>query len=101
MSSTSPMSGSGGRSLSGRRFAGRDGTLAVMTASAAGKALAQAGLQPAGVGCMIAATMSFMYQAAPPASEITALHWHHMRLLTRAMGVSCSGCVQQKLPHAS
>jgi 3-oxoacyl-[acyl-carrier-protein] synthase-3 len=56
-----------------RRFAGRDETLAVMAASAAGKALAQAGLQPADVDCVIAATMSYLHQAPPLASEITGL----------------------------
>jgi 3-oxoacyl-[acyl-carrier-protein] synthase-3 len=56
-----------------RRFADEDETLAMMAASAAGKALAQAGLQSADVDCVIAATMSYLYQAPPLASEITAL----------------------------
>jgi 3-oxoacyl-[acyl-carrier-protein] synthase III len=56
-----------------RRFACPDETTAMMAAAAAGKALAQAGLTPGDVDCMIAASMSRLYQAPPLASEITGL----------------------------
>jgi len=56
-----------------RRFAGPDETLAMMAATAAGKALAHAGLAAAEVDCVIAASMSHLYQAPPLAPEITGL----------------------------
>jgi len=56
-----------------RRFAGPDETTAMMAAAAAGKALAQAGLTPGDVDCLIAASMSHLYQAPPLASQIAAL----------------------------
>jgi 3-oxoacyl-[acyl-carrier-protein] synthase III len=56
-----------------RRFADVDETTAMMAAAAAGKALAQAGLTPGDVDCLIAASMSQLYQAPPLASEITSL----------------------------
>jgi 3-oxoacyl-[acyl-carrier-protein] synthase III len=54
-----------------RRFAEPDETLAMMAAAAAGKALANAGLAPSDVDCVIAASMSYLYQAPPLAAEIT------------------------------
>jgi 3-oxoacyl-[acyl-carrier-protein] synthase-3 len=59
--------------ISTRRFAGPDETLAVMAASAAGKALAQSGLAAAQVDCVIAATMSQLRQAPPLAPEIAGM----------------------------
>ncbi len=56
-----------------RRFAGPDETLAMMAATAAGKALAYAGLTAGDVDCVIAASMSRLYQAPPLAAEITGL----------------------------
>lgn len=56
-----------------RRFAGPDETLAMMAAAAAGKALAQTGLAPGDVDCVMAVSMSHLYQAPPLASEITGL----------------------------
>jgi 3-oxoacyl-[acyl-carrier-protein] synthase-3 len=56
-----------------RRFAGPDETLAMMAATAAAKALAQAGLAAAEVDCVIAASMSHLFQAPPLAPEITDL----------------------------
>ena len=56
-----------------RRFAGPDETTAMMAAAAAGKALAQAGLTPGDVDCLIAASMSHLYQAPPLASQIAGL----------------------------
>lgn len=56
-----------------RRFAGPDETLATMAATAAGKALAYAGLAAGDVDCVIAASMSYLYQAPPLAAEITGL----------------------------
>jgi len=56
-----------------RRFAEPDETTAMMAAAAAGKALAQAGLTPGDVDCLIAASMSHLYQAPPLACEITGL----------------------------
>jgi 3-oxoacyl-[acyl-carrier-protein] synthase-3 len=45
----------------------------MMAAAAAGKALAQAGLTPGDVDCLIAASMSHLYQAPPLASQIAGL----------------------------
>jgi 3-oxoacyl-[acyl-carrier-protein] synthase III len=56
-----------------RRFAGPDETTAMMAAAAVGKALAQAGLTPGDVDCLIAASMSHLYQAPPLASQIAGL----------------------------
>jgi 3-oxoacyl-[acyl-carrier-protein] synthase III len=56
-----------------RRFAAPDETLAMMAATAAGKALAYAGLAPGDVDCVIAASMSHLSQAPPLASEVTGL----------------------------
>jgi 3-oxoacyl-[acyl-carrier-protein] synthase-3 len=44
-----------------------------MAAAAADKALAQAGLRAADVDCVIAASMSYLFQAPPLAAETTAL----------------------------
>jgi 3-oxoacyl-[acyl-carrier-protein] synthase-3 len=56
-----------------RRFADSSETLPVMAASAATKALAQAGLTNADVDCVVAATMSYLYQAPPLAPQIVGL----------------------------
>ena len=56
-----------------RRFADEGETLPVMAAMAATKALAQAGLTAADVDCVIAATMSYLYQAPPLAPRIVGL----------------------------
>ena len=56
-----------------RRFAGPDETLAMMAATAAGKALAQAGINATEVDCVIAATMSHLRNAPPLAPEIAGL----------------------------
>ncbi|MEV2247269.1 beta-ketoacyl-ACP synthase 3 [Streptomyces sp. NPDC049970] len=56
-----------------RRFAGPDETLEAMAAAAVDKALAEAGVAPSQVGVVIAATMSYLYQAPPLATRIGAL----------------------------
>jgi 3-oxoacyl-[acyl-carrier-protein] synthase III len=56
-----------------RRFAGPDETTAMMAAAAAGKALAQAGLTTDDADCLIAASMSHLYQAPPLASVVAGL----------------------------
>lgn len=56
-----------------RRFADESETLPMMAATAATKALAQAGLTAADVDCVIAATMSYLYQAPPLAPQIVGL----------------------------
>jgi 3-oxoacyl-[acyl-carrier-protein] synthase III len=56
-----------------RRFADPDETTAMMATAAAGKALAQAGLTPGDVDCLIAASMSHLYQAPPLACQIAGL----------------------------
>lgn len=59
--------------ITARRFAGPDETLAMMAATAAGKALAQAGINATEVDCVIAATMSHLRSAPPLAPEIAGL----------------------------
>lgn len=56
-----------------RRFADPDETLAMMAAAAAGKALAHAGLTVGDVDCVLAASMSHLYEAPPLAPEITGM----------------------------
>jgi 3-oxoacyl-[acyl-carrier-protein] synthase-3 len=59
--------------ISTRRFADESETLPVMAATAATKALAQAGLTAADVDCVVAATMSHVHQAPPLAPQIVGL----------------------------
>ncbi|MEV3931290.1 MULTISPECIES: beta-ketoacyl-ACP synthase 3 [unclassified Streptomyces] len=56
-----------------RHFAEPDETLEAMAAAAADKALAEAGVDPSQVGVVIAATMSYLYQAPPLAARAGAL----------------------------
>ena len=56
-----------------RRFAEPDETLEAMGAAAVDKALAEAGVAPSRIGVVIAATMSYLYQAPPLATRIGAL----------------------------
>jgi 3-oxoacyl-[acyl-carrier-protein] synthase III len=56
-----------------RRFADDSETLPMMAATAATKAIAQAGLAAADVDCVIAASMSYLYQAPPLAPRIAGL----------------------------
>jgi 3-oxoacyl-[acyl-carrier-protein] synthase III len=56
-----------------RRFADVSETLPMMAATAATKALAQAGRAAADVDCVIAATMSYLYQTPPLAPRVVGL----------------------------
>ncbi|MFF2012644.1 beta-ketoacyl-ACP synthase III [Streptomyces sp. NPDC058195] len=59
--------------IASRRFAGPDETVVTMAAEAARKAVAQAGIQPADVGMVLVATMSFLQQAPAAAPRVAAL----------------------------
>jgi 3-oxoacyl-[acyl-carrier-protein] synthase-3 len=56
-----------------RGFAGPDETVPVMAAAAASKALADAGITGAQVGCVLVATISHLYQAPSVAAEVAGL----------------------------
>jgi 3-oxoacyl-[acyl-carrier-protein] synthase III len=56
-----------------RRFADASETMPVMAAAAVNKALAQAGRSAADLDCVIAATMSHLFQAPPLAPQIVGL----------------------------
>ncbi len=53
-----------------RRFAAPDETLATMAATAGGKALSHAGIDPADLGCVVLATMSHVTQTPSLASKV-------------------------------
>lgn len=59
--------------ITSRRFAGPDETVVTMAAEAARKAVAQAGIQPAEVGMVLVATMSFLEQAPAAAPRVAGL----------------------------
>ncbi|GAA3092903.1 beta-ketoacyl-ACP synthase III [Streptomyces rectiviolaceus] len=59
--------------ITSRRFAGPDETVVTMAAEAARKAVAQAGIQPADVGMVLVATMSFLEQAPAAAPRVAGL----------------------------
>ena len=56
--------------IASRRFAGEGETVVSMSVAAATKALAQAGVAPEQVGCVIVATVSHLYQTPSAAVEI-------------------------------
>ncbi len=68
-----------------RRFAAPDETLSAMAVAAAGKALAQAGLEPRDVGCVLMASMSNLIQT-PPLAVVVA----HELGATQAAGIDIS-----------
>jgi 3-oxoacyl-[acyl-carrier-protein] synthase III len=53
-----------------RRFASADETLATMAATAGGKALGHAGIDPADLGCVVVATMSHVTQTPSLATKV-------------------------------
>ncbi len=53
-----------------RRWAADDETVISMSLAAAGKALAEAGLQPDQIGCVITSTVTHLYQTPSAAAEI-------------------------------
>ncbi|MCF4136979.1 beta-ketoacyl-ACP synthase 3 [Streptomyces sp. Tue 6430] len=59
--------------IESRRFAEPDETLEAMASAAVDKALAEAGVEPSRIGAVIAATMTYLYQAPPLAARIGAL----------------------------
>ena len=76
------------RSRSGiqtRRWAGPDETVAEMSVAAAGKALAQAGVAPDQVGCVLVATVSHLLQTPSVAADIA-----HRLGATRAAALDIS-----------
>ncbi len=56
--------------IASRRFAGEDETVIAMSVSAAQKAIAQAGIAPEQVGCVMVATVTHLYQTPSAAVEI-------------------------------
>jgi 3-oxoacyl-[acyl-carrier-protein] synthase III len=56
--------------IASRRWANEQETVVAMSLEAAGKALAQAGLTPVQIGCVIVSTVTHLYQTPSAAAEI-------------------------------
>jgi 3-oxoacyl-[acyl-carrier-protein] synthase-3 len=56
--------------IASRRWANDEETVVAMSLEAAGKALAQAGLTPDQLGCVIVSTVTHLYQTPSAAAEI-------------------------------